>query len=488
MKLSDWLAPSRRAAATLGIAVVGSGSLSQAQTAPAPAEEPDTNPPAVTTAPTVEPPTTSATVPTPQVPEAAPPIGTADVASELPAGTPASPESSAENDALAAIQAELSAASVAAVDDFALNLYGFADFGYQMNLTESVLTSDSPSFAVGKLNLYAAADLGQNWRSLVEIRFMYSPNGDTATTPNATRTDTTVADPTDFSRPVRWGGISIERAWLEYTIHPLLTVRAGQWLTPYGIWNVDHGSPVIIGVRRPFVVGEALLPERQTGLEIYGSAGFGPSQLGYHLTVSNGRGPVDTYQDYDDNKALGGRLFFKTDSEFGTLTLGASGYLGKYTDGVRRFELDDEGLRDPTVVGEQFDELSLAADLKWEWGGFLLQSEVIANERSYTEGHRPTAVLLTGAPPGFVPDHRKFGIYGLAGYRTPWVGIMPFAGAEYYDPGVRIYSGRAYGIWAGINLRPTPRVVLKAQYTHGWFPQDDFEPINILDFQAAWSF
>jgi hypothetical protein len=67
---------------------------------------------------------------------------------------------------------------------------------------------------------------------------------------------------------LQWGGVEIERAWLEYSAHPLFTIRGGQWLTPYGIWIVDHGSPVIIGVRRPFVVGEALIPERQTGVQI----------------------------------------------------------------------------------------------------------------------------------------------------------------------------------------------------------------------------
>jgi hypothetical protein len=39
----------------------------------------------------------------------------------------------------------------------------------------------SDSFAVGSFNVYLGANLGDNWRALGEVRFMYLPNGATTT-------------------------------------------------------------------------------------------------------------------------------------------------------------------------------------------------------------------------------------------------------------------------------------------------------------------
>jgi hypothetical protein len=414
-----------------------------------------------------------------------------------PAAPPAAPEAAPADVEAGAAEAEAlieQLGSESGQEEYAVDIYGFIDFTYSHNLGDQSPVAPFNSFAVGNFNVYLASQLGDGFRSLAEVRFTYLPHGSagsTATDFDGERTDTTVGDYTDLDRPIRWGGVVIERAWLEYEAHPLFIVRGGHWLSPYGIWNVDHGSPVIVGTRRPYIVGEGLIPTSQTGLEIYGTHGFDELLLGYHLTLSNGRGPVDKYQDLNANKAVGGRLYARLDSSFGTVTLGLSGYRGDYTDSVSSFVFDpDGGASLSTTRLEDYDELSYAADLKWEYSGFWLQSEAIANEVAYEEGVRPALQALPGADSGLVADYRRWGWYGLVGYRFDFLGIMPFFGTEYYEPSGGSFIPSNHALFTGLNVRPTARVVLKVQHTYAWFPGADldFGAYNFLATQAAWSF
>jgi hypothetical protein len=373
-----------------------------------------------------------------------------------------------------------------------LNLYGFLDFTYSQQLgTESAIVTWFPSFAVGNFNLYLSSEFGSNWRSLAEVRFLYVPHGQLtggdAFDADASRIDTSVGDYADVGRTLRWGGIEIERAWIEYTVNSFLTVRAGQWLTPYGIWNVDHGSPTVIGVYRPYIVGEGLFPERQTGIELYGALYAGNTPIGYHLTLSNGRGPTDAYLDLDRNKAVGARLFVETDELLGVLTFGVSGYRGTYTDRPDNPVVLD--LVDGPVVSDavtlKYRELAFAADLKWEWENLLLQSEWILADTAYRDDVRPPALEIPGIPPAFLPDARRVGYYVLAGYRTPWWNLMPFVIWQLYDNPLQVDVRE---VQLGVNLRPVPQVVLKAEYIFVTFPSVAGADIHYLTTQVAWAF
>jgi len=386
-----------------------------------------------------------------------------------------------------------------------LDLYGFADFTYtRLLIPKSSVWNriyfPTNSFSVGNFNLYLSSNLGAGWRALGEVRFLYLPNGSThpdSTTGDDTRTDTTVLDYAGFEEPIHWGGIRIERVWVEHEFSTLAKLQVGQFLTPYGIWNVDHGSPAVIGIRRPFAVSDELFPEHQVGLQLYGNTFFDPVEVGYHLTLSNGRTPVE-YEDFDDNKAVGARLYAKTDA-VGSLTVGASFYRGGYYDRSAKYVvLDHDGV---TVADKQYttiskyQELSLGADVKWQWKRLLVQGEAIVNEARFSHGtdSRPRVPAVVG-PQGFQPDYRRWGAYGLIGYRTHIVQTMPYFILQYVfapdDPIVPPVLGAQFGL----NIQPTPGVVFKVEYTYTKLGPNPgsiglgLSPLRILASQVAWAF
>lgn len=380
-----------------------------------------------------------------------------------------------------------------------IKLYGFGDIGYRHMFMPKdspwfLFLNRQPSFFVGNLNIYFDAQLAKRWRALAEVRFTYLPNGapDTSLkTDTVGRTYNYLSDYTDFSRNRPIGGIELERATLEFSAFSWLSVAAGHWLTPYGIWNVDHGSPVVIGVSLPFIVGARLLPSSQVGLLAQGSATLVPDlELGYAFGLSNGRSEQVQFEDLDDNKAITARLAL-TYRGLGELTLGATLYKGRFTAGENQLYATSAGPRSRLKVSEQFDELSFATDVKWVWHDLHVQTEWIMNDRRYTDRGR-----TPGPHGGLRPDKRNFGGYGLVGYRTPLFGIMPYLKAEYSPEPESQAIGVADQIalfTGGLNFRPEPRVVLKAEYNYGYFPGADpnnfgGNSIKALDMQAAWAF
>jgi hypothetical protein len=378
-----------------------------------------------------------------------------------------------------------------------LQIYGFADLTYTRFLMEEssawydTYFSVHPTFAVGNLNLYLEKRIAPGWRSLIEFRLLYLPNGSeeiSATTGEASRVDTTVVDYLDKQETLRWGGISIERAWVEYEVHPLVTVRAGHWLTPYGIWNVDHGSPVLIPIRRPFLIGQGLFPRSQTGLLVHGRRAFGDRTLTYQATVSNGRGPVDTYLDLDGNKAIGGRLTLDL-PVLDELTLGASAYTGTYTARTRTYGLGGETVVADDDVTERYRELASGLDVRARSGPVVLNAEVIAREARYDDRARPRATTAVNEQQA---DFFAYGTYVLVGVRLPWWGLMPYVVGEYSHP-MWAPTPHYLGGMLGINLRVAPTVTLKTQVQGATLPgrrgglvPDDY----ILNWEAqiAWVF
>jgi hypothetical protein len=387
-----------------------------------------------------------------------------------------------------------------------LRLSGFADVNYTKFVYDDERWAgeglpEHGAFSVGNLNLYLDGRLDPKIRSLIEVRFTYLPNGVALqgdVSPAGMTTGTRVTDYAQLRATAQWGGIVIERAWVEYRQNQALTIRAGQFLTPYGVWNVDHGSPTLIDVAPPFAIGQELLPKSQVGVEAYGDFFLGDAQLGWHLTASNGRiGNNAQFLDLDSGFGLGGRVFVAGDW-LGDLKVGASLYRGDTTDRVEGLVLQDPGvlggipLMLPWSNERTYSELGWGVDFNWQWKGLVVIAELLSQQLTDVED---ATVDFTGTE--VITPHEDFtkqGWYALAGYRLPFQ-LMPFVMVQYVNDASNSLSDRDAGqaITAGLNWRLRPNVVLKASYTHTTFPNAleaavTNEKLDWFQSQVAWAF
>ena len=377
-----------------------------------------------------------------------------------------------------------------------LNISGFADFNYTHFISKNndpwrILYNNKGQFGVGNLNLYLDGQISETVRAFTEIRFTYLPDGNIESLGAPTEREYNgTSDYTRNERDIRLGGLRIERAWLQWSPHQSFRVKAGHWLTPYGIWNVDHGTPTIVSVTRPFMIDEELLPESQAGILIEGRFDLTDHfALEYGAGISNGRGALDRYYDYDSNKGLTGRLKLLYTGA-GELQVGVSGYRGRYTNNDINLTINEDGLSSSDINIYQFDEISAAADIRYTNGGFLFQSEAMLNDRAFTEeGRGSTAGGLT-------PDNRRWGVYGLSGYRFDWYGVMPYVIGEYSpvpNAGIPELPREVLLLGGGVNIRPIGQVVVKVGYDQALFPENradsfDQHPIRRMQGQVAWAF
>jgi hypothetical protein len=126
----------------------------------------------------------------------------------------------------------------------------------------------------------------------------------------------------------RFGKPSIERAYFELLLSPMANLRFGKFITPAGIWNVDHGSPVILTYKQPYQTENfPIFPNQQVGAALFGNGYFGDHDWDYTAYISTGSDPDGnklkdiTYLSGGAHAAVGLDLPVKT-------KIGVSGYSG----------------------------------------------------------------------------------------------------------------------------------------------------------------
>lgn len=384
------------------------------------------------------------------------------------------------------VEAQKVAADAAAVESITeatseprLTIYGYFDAGLNRMLkpreTPSFIYSNGgASFVSGHSNIYFDARPAPSWRGLLETRFSLYPHGlDDPSGPMGRQYDNRVFDETSPSggNKVVWGSVITERAIIEWTHSEALKVVVGYFLTPYGIWNVDHGTPTLISLFLPFFISAEAMPARQTGIQLRGIIPLKMLSLGYHAYVSNGR--TEGLFDHDDGKALGGRLFLRWQSN-ATITAGISGYASGVRNETKVFTVADGRAGFLPRVDAIGHEWTAAADLSVDMGALRLRTEGVIRRQHYDEGrHAPGAAPGTQAPNRF--DNY---LYILAAYRFRAFEPYIYQEGRYTSP--QPASGSTSVISSvGVNIYFNPAVQWKTQYAQALFFDHGSQPEEV---------
>jgi hypothetical protein len=190
--------------------------------------------------------------------------------------------------------------------DTGLPLHGFADVG----AARSTANDPQPlkGFNIGTLELYLTPQFGSRVKSLFELAFEFNSEGHAE--------------------------LELERLQLGYTFSDSLTLWAGRFHTPFGLWNTafHHGANLQTSIYRPrFIDFEdkgGIIPAHSVGLWASGKTALGPGRMLYDAYLTNGPRITDSTLDFnaftDDNtnKMVGGNLGYQPSGGLTGLTVG----------------------------------------------------------------------------------------------------------------------------------------------------------------------
>lgn len=387
----------------------------------------------------------------------------------------------AEIEALKVKQAEAEMAALlqdepAGLDEDKYRIYGFMDMGAQYyavdksSLVGAVFDTNALTFVTGNIDLYFDFNPIEDWRALAEIRFTNAPQGDVASYGGLAgefqRTTTEQFDPhgTAPNAPM-WGGYAvIEQAWIEWGRYQALRLRVGNWFTPFGIWNVDHGSPTLISMAMPQFIQQKWMPLRQTGVQALGSFFSGETEIAYRAWVSNGRTEQNPF-DYDNEKSFGARVFVRRDTGETNFQVGATYHHGV----VRDKQVNIVGfnpVRFDTPSTWEYTENVGGLDVSVDIGDTRIRSEGILSHVEYTPGKQESAGSIV--PGAIQPNRFRIGAYLLVAHQLPWWGLEPYLYAELNQQPWVVADG-LFMPSAGLNVRFNPSTLLKLQYAPSYF-------------------
>jgi hypothetical protein len=356
--------------------------------------------------------------------------------------------------------------------DHKFQFYGYTDLGLDGSWSHGpvgklVTPANTVSFAVGNIDLYMDAQPLQDWRSLVEIRFSNAPQGSVTNyggiAGTFSRTSTFNLDPNAATADqyVLFGSTVIERAQIDWTHFDFFKLRVGLFLTPFGIWNTDHGTPTLIALQLPQALAFNMFPSQQTGVMAFGNHQFGRWDLGYMATMSNGRQDISNFHFAGNPFGYGARIYANDESGKATVKFG----LSLYTDRPSDQEIDIATINPVTVTTKTnvaYREVAGGADFSLDIGSTRIRSEAVIQQVTYVPGeHEPVFTLaVAGAEQ---PNRINQTAYVLLAQQLPFLGLEPFVVLDSIYGPLQGLANFTFIPSAGLNIHFTPSVQLKTQ-------------------------
>ncbi len=224
-------------------------------------------------------------------------------------------------------------------------IYGFADMYMEKNFLKdnslikaSGSLSDDFTASLSHLNIYSDFNPNDRIRMLMELGYQQQPvtlkstQGQIFIAEGIRKDTLKKAEPLPSNiesvgvNKTEWGSFSVERAVFQVKFNQQFNLLFGKFITPSGIWNVDHGSPAIMTIHQPtqFSISQ-IFPSSQIGIMEEGTAFLGDADINYSVYASTGRKQLAIEEPKDI--AVGGqvRVNLPLLNEF---RLGFAGYTG----------------------------------------------------------------------------------------------------------------------------------------------------------------
>ncbi len=342
-------------------------------------------------------------------------------------------------------------------DDFKINIFGNIVtnfYGFTKNNEPYLQNGNLKStFLLQQANLYFSGNVASDWKYFVEFTFQAE------------------------SGPVNQIMFHAHQAWMEYRPSDEFGLRIGRTLCPFGFFNGVHSRPALYWmVFRPIPYEETgltsdevggLRSEFNNGIMVSGAIPIASGiKLDYTGYIGNTENVNGLQYDLSSTKKLGGRIAIRNEY----ITVGVSPVFNNIV------EVDAQAQQNTTLI---------AVDGTFKLGNFTLIGEFVNAARSF-------AALpgSTGFNPRNYTENTDRFFFTSLGYdvNERW---LVFAGMESFstnNPASSYINKAQTSIDAGVNFRPSDRILLKAELSHHLFNTETRPTYQSLGMSAVVSF